>query len=178
VVIRPRRVRRVCWVLAPAVAVFFAVLGALLRGPVGGAPTSGVFQRGDQIAMGVLGLLAAGAILLFTRPRVVADTRHIEVRNVLGTYDVPWAVVRRIVFERGNPWVSLELEDDDLLAVMAVQATDKEHAVAAVRTLRALHAASRGAASREAAAGDATAGDSATGDASARAADHATGPAD
>lgn len=142
-VIRPRRVRVVCWVLAPLVAIFFAVLGAVLRGPVNNAPTAGVFQPGDQIAMGVLGLLAAGAILLFTRPRVVADAQTIEVRNVLGTHRLPWAVVRRIVFERGNPWVSLELEDDDLLAVMAVQAADKEHAVAAVRALRALHAAAR-----------------------------------
>lgn len=156
-VIRPRRARLLCWVLAPLVAIFFAVLGALLRGPVGGAPTSGVFRTEDQVAMGVLGLLAAGAILLFTRPRVVADTQSIEVRNLLTTHRLPWAVVRRIVFERGNPWVSLELEDDDLLGVMAVQAVDKEHAVAAVRALRALHAAARGSAAQGTAAPDAAA---------------------
>jgi hypothetical protein len=142
VVIRPRKVRRVCWVLAPSVAGFFVILAALLRGPVAGDPNAGVFQPGDQVAMVILGLLAAGAILLFTRPRVVADTRHIEVRNIVGQHDLPWAVVRRIVFDRGNPWVSLELADDDRLAVMAVQAADKDHAVAAVRALRALHAAS------------------------------------
>jgi hypothetical protein len=141
-VIRPRRVRRVCWVLAPLVVVFFAVLGALLRGPVGGAPTSGVFKGGDQVAMAVLGLLVGGAILLFTRPRVVADAQHIEVRNVFGSHTLSWGVVRGIVFERGNPWVSLDLEDDDTLAVMAVQAADKDRAVAGVRALRALHAAS------------------------------------
>jgi hypothetical protein len=141
VVIRPRKIRRVCWVLAPTVAIFFAVMGALLRGPVGGGPTPGLFQAGDQAAMAALGLIGAGVILLFTRPRVVADERHIEVRNVIGTLDVPWELVRGIVFERGNPWVSLELADDDTLAVMAVQATDKEHAVTAVRKLRALHAA-------------------------------------
>lgn len=135
--------RLVCWVLAPLVVIFFAVLGALLRGPVGGGPTTGVFKGGDQLAMVVLGLLAGAAILLFTRPRVVADTEHIEVRNVFGSHDVPWAVVRRITFARGNPWVNLELEDDDTLAVMAVQAADKEHAVTAVRALRALHAAHR-----------------------------------
>jgi hypothetical protein len=105
-----------------------------------------VFQGGDQAAMVILGLLGAAAILLFTRPRVVADARHLEVRNVIGSHDVPWGVVRRIVFEKGSPWVSLELEDDDTLAVMAVQAADKEHAVAAVRALRTLLAASRDAA--------------------------------
>lgn len=127
--------------LAPTVAIFFAVMGALLRGQLNDGPTPGLFQAGDQAAMVVLGLIGAAVILLFTRPRVVADERHIEVRNVIGSHDVPWELVRGIVFERGNPWVSLELADDDTLAVMAVQAADKEHAVAAVRTLRALHAA-------------------------------------
>lgn len=143
-VIKPRRVRQVCWVLAPVVVVFFGVLAALLRGPVGGAPTAGAFQGGDQIAMVVLGILAAGVILLFTRPRVVADTERIRVRNVIGSHDIPWAVVRGIVFQRGNPWVSLDLADDDTLPVMAVQAVDKDLAVAGVRSLRALHAASQG----------------------------------
>ena len=145
VVIRPRKIRRVCWVLAPTVVVFFAVLSVLLRGPVGGGPTPGAFRAGDQAAMVVLGLIAGGVILLFTRPRVIADDRHIQVRNVVGSHDLPWELVRGIVFERGNPWVSLELADDDTLAVMAVQATDKDHAVAAVRQLRALHAAHRAA---------------------------------
>jgi hypothetical protein len=93
--------------------------------------------------MVVLGLLAAGAILLFTRPRVVADEQHIKIQNVMGGYDLPWSVVRKIRFDRGNPWVSLELEDDDVVAVMAVQAADKEHAVAAVRALRELHTAAQ-----------------------------------
>ena len=144
VVLRPRKIRRVCFVLAPLVALVFAVLATLLSGSTGEG--TAVFQRGDQVAMVVLGLLAAGAILLFTRPKVTADTDHIKIQNVLGGYDIPWAIVRRIRFDRGNPWVSLELEDDDVIAVMAVQAADKEHAVAAVRTLRALLAAHRAAA--------------------------------
>jgi Bacterial PH domain len=144
VVIRPRKVRRVCWVLAPSVAVLFAVLATLLSGPVGGddgGETKAIFQPGDQIAMIVLGLLAGAAILVFTRPKVVADERHIKIQNVVGAYDLPWSVVRRLRFDKGNPWVSLELEDDEVVAVMAVQAADKEHAVAAARQLRELLAA-------------------------------------
>ena len=144
VVLRPRKIRRVCFVLAPVVVLVFALLATLLSGSTGEG--TAVFQRGDQVAMVVLGLLAAGAILLFTRPKVTADTDHIKIQNVLGGYDLPWAIVRRIRFDRGNPWVSLELEDDDVIAVMAVQAADKEHAVAGVRALRALLAAHRAAA--------------------------------
>jgi hypothetical protein len=142
VVIRPRRIRRVCWILAPIVALVFVVLATLLKGSTGG-DSSGVFQPSDQIAMIILGLLAAGAILIFTRPKVIADTQHIVVQNVFGRHDVPWEVVRGIVFERGNPWVSLELEDDEVLAVMAVQAADKDYAVAGVRALRSLLAENR-----------------------------------
>ncbi len=144
-VIRPRKARRVCWIMAPTVAVVFALLALLLSGSIGASAGDGegVLQAGDTIAMVVLGLLAAGAILLFTRPRVVADEQHIKIQNVMGGYDLPWSVVRKIRFDRGNPWVSLELEDDDVVAVMAVQAADKEHAVAAVRALRELHSAAQ-----------------------------------
>ena len=136
VTIRPRKIRRVCWALAPVVVVFFAVMGSLLGGSTGEG--SAVFQPSDRLAMMALGLFAAAAILLFTRPRVVADAAHIKITNVIGGYNLPWEVVRAVRFERGNPWVSLELQDDDVVAVMAIQATDKEYAVAGVRTLRAL----------------------------------------
>src|SRR2546423_11021983 len=90
-----------------------------------------------------LGVLAALGILMFTRPRVDADERGIRVRNVIGSYDLPWDVVRSVEFRRGSPWASLELRDDDMVAIMAVQAADKGRAVAAVRALRALLAAAQ-----------------------------------
>jgi hypothetical protein len=145
VTFRPRRIRRVCWILAPAVVVFFAVLAWALGGQPAdiGEGGGGAFETGDQIAMAGLGLLAAGAILLLGRPRVTADERHVAIQNILGGYDLPWEVVREVRFERGSPWATLELEDDDVVAVMAIQAADKEHAVVAVRALRDLLAASR-----------------------------------
>lgn len=143
VVARPRRARVVCWVLAVVVLVVFSAVGTALRGATDAG--TGSFQRGDQVAMIGLGILGALVILAFTRPRVVADSTHVEVRNVLGRYDLPWDVVRAVRFDRGSPWVSLELHDDDLLPVMAVQAADKEYAVGVVRQLRALLDAHRAA---------------------------------
>lgn len=139
VTIRPRRIRRVCWALAPVVVVVFVALGAVLSGSTGEGDA--MFEPSDRIAMMTLGLFVAAGILLFTRPKVIADARHIKITNVIGGYDLPWEVVRAVRFERGNPWVSLELQDDDVVAVMAIQTTDKEYAVAGVRTLRALLAA-------------------------------------
>jgi hypothetical protein len=140
---RPRKVRRVAWVVAVVVVVVFTVLGTALTGPTDSGKS--VFRTSDQVAMIILGVLAGAAILLFTRPRVSADERHIEIRNVIGGYDLPWVLVRELRFERGASWVTLELEDDDVVAVMAIQAADKEYAVAAARQLRALLDASRAA---------------------------------
>ena len=137
--LRPYRVRIVAWPAAAVLVLVFTVVGTSLRGPTGEGPA--VFQPGDQVAMIVLGVLAALGVLLFTRPRVEADARGVRVRNVLGSYDLPWEVVRAVRFDHGASWASLELFDDDQVAMIALQAVDKDRAVAGVRALRELHRA-------------------------------------
>ena len=102
VVFRPRKIRRVAWVLAPVVVAFSVVLGLALSGATG--ENGGVFQPSDQVAMVGLGLLGAAALLIFTRPKVEADEQHIKIQNVIGGYDLPWAIVRAVRFDRGSPW--------------------------------------------------------------------------
>ncbi|MBY8875258.1 PH domain-containing protein [Micromonospora sp. PLK6-60] len=140
--LRPRRIRVVCWAGAIALLVVFSLVATSLTGPTGSG--FGTFQRGDQFAMIGLGVLGALGILLFTRPRVVADARGVRVRNIIGSYELPWEVVRGVRFDRGAPWASLELHDDDLLPMVALQAADKELAVEGVRALRRLHQAHLG----------------------------------
>lgn len=136
---KPIKTTRVAWVLAVAVVAVFSAVATTLRGATDSG--KGVFQAGDQWAMIGLGVLGALGILMFTRPRVEADARGIRIRNLVGGYDLPWDVVRSVQFTKGAPWASLELKDDDLIAVMAVQAADKAYAVEALRGLRALLAA-------------------------------------
>lgn len=137
--LRPHRIRIVAWAAAAALVLVFTAVGTSLRGSTGEG--SAVFQPGDQFAMIGLGVLGALAILLFTRLRVEADARRIRVRNVVGSYDLPWDVVRAVRFDRGASWASLELFDDDQVPLIALPAVDKERAVAGVRTLRELHRA-------------------------------------
>jgi hypothetical protein len=139
--VRPRRIRVICGIAAAAVLAVFTAVGTALRGSTGGGPA--VFRPGDQLAMIGLGVLAALAILAFTRPRVEADERGIRVRNLVSGYDLPWEVVRAVRFDRGSPWASLELRDDEMVQVMAVQVIDKEYALDAVRALRRLLAAAQ-----------------------------------
>jgi hypothetical protein len=139
VTLRPRKARVVAAVAAVAVVIVFTAVGLTLSGPVNSGPAA--FGTGDRIAMIALGVLGAMGILLMARPRVEADASGVRVRNLVGGYELPWSMVRAVRFHRGSPWASLELQDDDIVAVMAVQATDKEYAVEGVRALRALHAA-------------------------------------
>lgn len=140
VLARPRRARVIAYVLAAVVVVVFTLIAMGLHGKTGDGP--GYFQRGDQAAMIGLGICAALGILMMTRPRVEADETGVRVRNIIGSYDLPWDAVRAVTFGRGAPWLTLDLHDDERVAVMAVQMADKDYAVKAARGLRALHTAS------------------------------------
>jgi hypothetical protein len=133
---RPRKARHVAVAAAVVLVVVFTVVAVLLRR----TPTGVYFRFSDQVAMVLLGLLLAGAALLFTRPRVRAVADGVEVRNVLTTRTVPWDLVLRVSFPDGAPWARIELPDDEYIAVMAIQAADGRYAVQAMRSLRAVHA--------------------------------------
>lgn len=131
------------YVAAPVIVLAFVGISFSLRGTFN--ETGAVFSTPDHVAMVLLGLLIAAGSLLLARPMLEADERGVRVRNLFSTVDLPWAVVREVTFRRGAPWVTLDLQDDDLVSVLAIQAADKEHAVKAVRALRVLHARYTGA---------------------------------
>jgi hypothetical protein len=133
---RPRRARRVAVVAAVMLVGVFTVIAVLLRR----TPTGVYFRLSDQVAMVLLGVLLAGAALLFARPRVRAGADGVEVRNLLGSRTLPWELVLRVSFPDGAPWARLELPDDEYIAVMAIQSADGRHAVQSIRALRAVHA--------------------------------------
>ncbi|MGH3679558.1 MAG: PH domain-containing protein [Natronosporangium sp.] len=137
--IRPRRIRVVAWVAAAVTLLAAVGLAVALSGPIDGSPA--VFGPADRVGMVGLGVIGAAALLTLTRPLVEADTERIRVRNIVGGCELSWGLVRAVRFDRGASWATLELPDDEVVGVLAVQAVDKQHAVAAVRALRARHAA-------------------------------------
>ena len=132
--VRPRKVRRVAIPAAVVLLVAFVVAGALLRN----TSTGVVFRMSDQVAMGLLGVLLAGGALMLTRPRLRADERGIEVRNVVTTHRYDWSAVESVTFPDGAAFARLELPEDEYVPVLAIQATDGDHAVASMRELREL----------------------------------------
>ena len=146
VVSQPVRLTRVCWgVAAVVMVVFTGVAVALGRAPEGTAQ----FRLVDQAAMVVLGGIVACAALAFTRARVRADEHGVRIRNVLGEKLIPWQVVRAVRMDDGASWASLDLHDDETVALLGIQSNDGDRAVEAVVGLRALLAASRNASGEE-----------------------------
>lgn len=139
VVLRPRKLVLVCRVGAVAIVVVFGAVATTLRTAGAGQ----IFGLADQIAMFVLGLLLGGGLLSLTRARVEADATGVRVRNVVSDKAIPWQVVRAVRLDDGSPWASLELEDDDTLAMLGIQANDGALAVDGVLALRRLLRESR-----------------------------------
>ncbi len=99
------------------------------------------FDTADQFAVAGIGLLLGAGIVALGRSRVDADADGVHVRNLVVHHQLPWSAVRAVRFDRKSSWASLRLRNDDEVALFAVQAVDKEHAVRAVEGLRALLAA-------------------------------------
>lgn len=137
---RPLKLTRVCWGVVVLVMVVFTAVAVLLGGgPEGDAQ----FRLPDQIAMVLLGALVSCGVLSLTRARVTADAAGVRVRNVVGERLFPWQVIRAVRLDDGASWASLDLQDDDTVALLGIQSNDGERAVDTVLALRRLLADSR-----------------------------------
>ncbi|WP_297732045.1 PH domain-containing protein [Mycobacterium sp.] len=122
------------YITAFLIAAAHIVVGLLLK-----IKSSGViFHTSDQVAIAVLGLVIAGGVLLFARPRLRAGPAGLSVRNLFGYRLIPWADVVGVSFPAGRRWARIDLPDDEYVPVMAIQAVDKDRAVEAMDTVRSL----------------------------------------
>jgi hypothetical protein len=114
---RPRRGRVLPLAMA-AVAVVVCTVVAL------GMGAAGEWAVGDQLALVGLGLGIAAFLGRYASIRAVPDAAGLTVRNLMLTRRVSWDEVLEVRFPDGAPWVTLELDDTDELAVMAIQRAD------------------------------------------------------
>ncbi|UXA09052.1 PH domain-containing protein [Mycobacterium sp. SMC-2] len=132
--LRPHRTPIFVYGAAFIIAAVHIAIGLLLK--VGSSGV--VFRTTDQVAMALLGLVLAGVVLLFARPRLRVGPAGISVRNLLGDKLIEWPDVTGVSFPQGNRWARIDLPDDEYIPVMAIQAVDKERAVDAMDTVRSL----------------------------------------
>ena len=132
--LRPHRTPLFVYTAAFLIAAAHIVVGLLLK-----IRSSGViFQTSDQVAMAVLGLVIAGGVLLFARPRLRVGPAGLSVRNLLGYRLISWSEVVGVSFPAGSRWARIDLADDEYIPLMAIQAVDKDRAVDAMDTVRSL----------------------------------------
>ena len=126
----PRRMRLLCALVAAVVVGVAVVVGAdaeVVLDRRGRVPAPTTRSRSSAS-----GWRSAPAILALGRSRVDADAEGVRVRNIVVRHELPWTAVRAVAFARTSAWATLQLENDDEVALLAVQAVDKERAVRAV----------------------------------------------
>jgi hypothetical protein len=125
---RPRRAR--------VVAVSVAVVSLVLFGGLGIAlPKAGAADRAGIAGFGVA---IAGLMWRYATLAAVPSPTGLRVRNLLTTRSLDWAEIVEVHLVVGAPWVTLDLDDGDTLAVMAIQKADGEFGRAEASRLSAL----------------------------------------
>ena len=136
----PRRMRQLCGLLAAVVVAVMTYVALTLTSSSTGVVRFGIV---DQVAIFGLGLVLGAGLLSLGRSRVDADAEGIRFRNIALGHELPWTVVRTVAFDRKSSWASLVLRNGDEVALFAIQAVDRMHAVRAVEGLRDLLAAAQ-----------------------------------
>jgi hypothetical protein len=134
-VFRPRRGRRVAAVMSVLSVVIFTG-GALSMPSVD--PSIGGWSPSDRVLLICCGLAVAGCLWRFASIAALPSTRGLVIRNLVTTRTLEWAQIIQVQFGGGAPWVSLDLDDTDTVAVMAIQRADGAFGQAEAARLSAL----------------------------------------
>ncbi|WP_457110851.1 PH domain-containing protein [Marmoricola sp. URHA0025 HA25] len=94
-----------------------------------------LLQRGSLVGLGVVGFIAWYALM---RSRVSADERGVTVVNGYRSRVLEWSQVVAVNLRRGAPWAGMDLSDGTSISLLAIQGSDGQRAVRAVRQLRGL----------------------------------------
>jgi hypothetical protein len=132
-VFRPRRGRIVATVLAVAAIAVFGFVAAF----VASTPAT-QWTPTDRIALASVGWLLAAVFWRYATIRAVPTREGLVVRNLFTTRRLVWAQIVQVQFGLGMPWPTLELDDFDTVAVMAIQRADGQRSQAEASRLAAL----------------------------------------
>ncbi|OBF95297.1 Protein of uncharacterised function (DUF2581) [Mycolicibacterium flavescens] len=130
--IRPHLAPYFAYAAAALILAAHVTVGALLKI----SSTGVIFRTADQVAIALLGVVIAGVVLMFARPRLRVGAAGVSVRNLVNDKTIPWSDVVDISFPRGARWARVDLPDDEYIPIMAIQAVDKGRAIDAMDRVR------------------------------------------
>ena len=131
---RPRRGRAVALGAAIVALVLFGVLAIALPSSAGGTLWSPL----DQIMFFGIGIIIALLAWRYASISAVPSREGLVVRNLVITRTFEWPQIVGIQFGGGEPWVQLDLDDLDTVAVMAIQKADGAFGIREASRLAAL----------------------------------------
>ena len=134
-VFRPRQGRRVALTLSVLSVVIFTTVALSMPWVdprLGGATVI------DRVLLVCFGLALAAALWRFASIRATPSPGGLVVRNLVTTRSLEWPQIIRVQFGGGAPWVSVDLDDTDTVAVMAIQRADGDVGMAEAARLSAL----------------------------------------
>lgn len=133
--VRPRRITVYATIATVVVVGSMIAVGILLQKSDDGVS----FRVADQIGLIGIGVIFGAVIMIAAaRPRLTVDETGLTVRNLVGQRYFQWPLIHRITFPEGAQWPLLILADDETYPIVAIQAMDRNNAVAALRSLREL----------------------------------------
>lgn len=132
-VFQPRRGRLVALGLAVAAIVIFTTVAITIH-----ESQIHDFKVYDRVLFASIGWLLAALFYRYATIKAVPSADGLLVRNLFTTTRVSWPQVVGVQFGGGMPWPSLELNDTETLAVMAIQRSDGKRSLAEAARLSAL----------------------------------------
>ena len=125
---RPTGSRVVAYGGSVALIVITVVIGVAL-------PPSITFTPAELVTLALMLLTILVVLHGIGRSYVRADDQGLEVLNGYRRHRIPWGVVRGISMNRGAPWPTLVLHDDERVILFAIQRSDGDAAQHAVQDL-------------------------------------------
>ncbi len=116
---RPRRARVVALSAGWCSLALFGVIAVIIPSQVDDR-----WGIADRLMLFAFGVVIAVLAWRYASIRAVPSRQGLLVRNLVMSRTLEWSEVVGIQFGGGEPWVSLDLEDGDTLAVMAIQKAD------------------------------------------------------
>ena len=132
-VFRPRRGRIVAIALAVAAILVFGFVAMFIVDTA--AVHWGVV---DRFFLASVGWLLAAVFFRYATIRAVPTREGLLVRNLFTSRRLVWAQILSVQFGLGMPWPTLELDDFDTVAVMAIQRADGKRSEVEASRLAAL----------------------------------------
>lgn len=125
---RPTGSRLVAYGGSVALVVITIVIGVAL-------PPSITFTPAELVTLALILLTILVVLHGIGRSFVRADDQGLEILNGYRRHRIPWSVMRGISMNRGAPWPTLVLHDDDRVILFAIQRSDGDAARQAVQDL-------------------------------------------